>query len=79
LIALTRGFMNAGAERVVASLWKVDDRATAELMGEFYNEMFVRKLKPAAALRAAQLTLSRRPARRNPHFWAGFVVQGEWR
>ena len=71
--------MNAGAERVVASLWKVDDRATAELMGEFYNEMFVRKLKPAAALRAAQLKLSQRPASRNPHFWAGFVLQGEWR
>jgi len=79
LIALTRGFMNAGAERVVASLWKVDDRATAELMGEFYNEMFVHKLKPAAALRAAQLKLSQRPAWRNPHFWAGFVLQGEWR
>jgi CHAT domain-containing protein len=79
LIALTRGFMNAGAERVVASLWKVDDRATAELMGEFYNEMFVHKLKPAAALRAAQLKLSQRPASRNPHFWAGFVLQGEWR
>jgi CHAT domain-containing protein/Flp pilus assembly protein TadD len=79
VIALTRGFMNAGAERVVASLWKVDDRATAELMGEFYNEMFVHKLKPAAALRAAQLKLSQRPARRNPHFWAGFVLQGEWR
>ena len=79
LIALTRGFMNAGAERVVASLWKVDDRATAELMGEFYNEMFAHKLKPAAALRAAQLKLSQRPAWRNPHFWAGFVLQGEWR
>lgn len=79
LIALTRGFMNAGAERVVASLWKVDDRATAELMAEFYNEMFVHNLKPAAALRAAQLKLSQRPAWRKPHFWAGFVLQGEWR
>jgi len=79
LIALTRGFMNAGAERVVASLWRVDDRATAELMAEFYYEMFVHKLKPAAALRAAQLKLSQRSAWRNPHFWAGFVLQGEWR
>jgi CHAT domain-containing protein len=76
LIALTRGFMYAGAQRVVASLWKVDDAATAELMAEFYKQMFTQKLKPAAALRAAQQTLSHR---RQPYFWAGFVLQGEWR
>jgi CHAT domain-containing protein len=79
LIALTRGFMHAGAERVVASLWKVDDQATAILMGEFYKQMFENKLKPANALRVAQLKLSQQPAWRKPHFWAGFVLQGEWR
>jgi CHAT domain-containing protein len=79
LIALTRGFMHAGAARVVASLWKVNDRATAELMGAFYREMIVNKSSPAAALRAAQLKLSRDPRWQNPHFWAGFVLQGEWR
>lgn len=79
LIALTRGFMHAGAERVVSSLWRVDDQATAELMKEFYIEMFVNKLKPAAALRAAQRKLSQQNAWRKPHFWAGFVLQGEWR
>ena len=78
LIALTRGFMHAGAERVVASLWKVDDRATSELMSEFYKEMLVNKRKPAAALRAAQLKLYDRNPMRKPHFWAGFVLQGEW-
>jgi CHAT domain-containing protein len=76
LIALTRGFMYAGAERVVASLWKVDDVATADLMAEFYKQIFVNGQRPAAALRAAQLKLAKK---RSPSDWAGFVLQGEWR
>jgi CHAT domain-containing protein/Flp pilus assembly protein TadD len=76
LIALTRGFMYAGAERVVASLWKVDDAATAELMAQFYKQMFVSGQRPAAALRAAQITLAKK---RSPADWAGFVLQGEWK
>jgi len=79
LIALTRGFMYAGAARVVASLWKVDDAATAALMTEFYKEMFTNAKKPVAALRAAQLTISRQMRWHDPYFWAGFVIQGEWR
>jgi CHAT domain-containing protein len=79
IIALTRGFMYAGAERLVASLWRVDDQATAELMAIFYDEMLVHKLKPAAALREAQRKLSQQPKWKNPHFWASFVIQGEWR
>jgi len=79
LIALTRGFMYAGAARVVASLWKVDDAATAALMTEFYKEMFTNAKKPVAALRAAQLTISRQTRWHDPYFWAGFVIQGEWR
>ena len=55
LIALTRGFMHAGAARVVASLWKVDDSATAELMAQFYKEIFKNGKRPAAALRDAQI------------------------
>lgn len=79
LIALTRGFMYAGAARVVASLWSVNDAATAALMTEFYKEMFTNGKKPAAALRAAQLSISKQKAWREPYFWAGFVIQGEWR
>ena len=79
LIALTRGFMYAGAARVVASLWKVDDVATAELMAEFYKQMFRDGLTPAAALRAAQIKLSHQPRWRSPYYWAGFVLQGEWK
>ncbi|MEP6912901.1 MAG: CHAT domain-containing protein, partial [bacterium] len=78
LIALTRGFMYAGAKSVVASLWKVDDAATAELMGEFYKQMFTNKLKPAAALRAAQIHTSKQKRWQSPYYWAGFFLQGEW-
>jgi CHAT domain-containing protein/Flp pilus assembly protein TadD len=79
LIALTRGFMYAGAASIVASLWKVDDRVTAALMTIFYQELLVNKLKPAAALRAAQRKLSLNKKWNQPHYWAGFVLQGEWR
>jgi CHAT domain-containing protein len=79
LIALTRGFIYAGAARVVASLWRVDDAATAALMAEFYKEMFSNGKKPAAALRAAQLSISKQKPWHEPYFWAGFVIQGEWR
>lgn len=80
LIALTRGFMHAGAARVVASLWKVDDAATAALMAEFYKEMFANGKRPAAALRDAQIHISRQHRRwQDPYYWAGFVLQGEWR
>lgn len=79
LIGLTRGFMYAGAVRVVASLWQVDDLATAELMRLFYRKMLQNGLRPAAALRAAQLEMSRQQRRAAPYFWAAFTIQGEWR
>ncbi len=77
LIGLTRGFMYAGASTVVASLWKVDDEATAELMKRFYNNMLQQGMTPAAALRAAQNSL--RQEGRPPHYWAAFTLQGEYR
>jgi CHAT domain-containing protein len=79
LIGLTRGFMYAGARRVVASLWQVDDLATAELMKRFYAGMLKGKLPPGAALRAAQLDLMKEKRWAFPYFWASFVVQGEWK
>ena len=77
LIGLTRGFMYAGAGGVVASLWKVDDDATAELMTHFYEGMFNRGLTPAAALREAQLALRSQKRWQAPYFWAAFVIQGQ--
>jgi CHAT domain-containing protein len=77
LVGLTRGFMHAGAARVVASLWKVDDEATAELMKRFYSYLLEKKMPAAAALHQAQLDL--RKTRGEPYYWAGFVLQGEWK
>lgn len=79
LVGLTRGFLYAGARRVVASLWAVDDSATAALMTRFYQGLLRRGLSPGAALRAAQRDIARQPQWRAPFFWAGFVVQGDWR
>jgi len=80
LVGLTRGFMYAGAARVVASLWNVQDKATAELMKRFYEKMLGKeKLRPAAALRAAQIEMGKTKSWRAPYYWAGFVLQGEWR
>src|SRR6185436_19105199 len=59
LIGLTRGFMYAGASRVVSSVWNVDDRASALLMARFYEAMLSKRLAPAAALREAQISLLR--------------------
>jgi len=79
LVGLTRGFMYAGAARVLASLWSVDDRATSVLMERFYGHMISGRLSPAEALRQAQIDMSRDPRWRSPYYWAGFTLQGEWR
>jgi CHAT domain-containing protein len=79
LIGLTRGFLYAGAARVVVSLWKVDDLATAELMRRFYSGLLgPAMMRPAAALRAAQASMSKEKRWRSPYYWAGFVLHGEW-
>jgi CHAT domain-containing protein len=79
LVGIVRGFMYAGAARVIASLWKVDDDATAELMTRFYRHMLQENQRPAAALRAAQVEMWQQKRWRSPYFWAGFVLQGEWK
>ena len=79
LAGLTRGFMYAGAARVVASLWDVKDEATAELMKRFYRGMLREGLRPAVALRAAQISMWKEPRWAAPSHWAGFMLQGEWR
>jgi CHAT domain-containing protein len=78
LIGLTRGFMYAGASSVVASLWKVDDEATAELMKRFYANMLEKGMTPAAALREAQNSIRQEPLWRAPYYWAGFTLQGDY-
>jgi CHAT domain-containing protein/tetratricopeptide (TPR) repeat protein len=79
LIGLTRGFMYAGAARVVASLWTVDDQATAKLMSRFYEGMLKEGKPAAAALRQAQMEMILDTSWHEPYFWAGFELQGEWK
>lgn len=80
LVGLTRAFMYAGASRIVASLWRTEDRATAVLMNRFYESMLAGNgMSPAAALRKAQLSMWQDKRWRQPRYWAAFTLQGEWK
>ena len=78
LLSLTRGFMYAGASGVVASLWKAEDKSTAELMKQFYANMLEKGMPPGAALRDAQNSIRQNPRWRSPYYWAAFTLQGEY-
>ncbi|MBE9145054.1 CHAT domain-containing protein [Planktothrix mougeotii] len=80
LVSLTRGFMYAGASRVVVSLWRVDDQATSQLMMKFYQGILEQKLSPIAALRQAQIKMQQNETSEwiPPYYWSGFTLQGEW-
>ncbi len=78
LVGLTHSFMSAGSKSVVASLWKVDDRATSVLMSDFYESMLQQGIAPATALRSAKLKLMREKRWSPPYYWAGFVFQGDY-
>ncbi len=79
LLGLSRGFFSAGARRLVAGLWDVDDRAAVELMASFYQLSAEDGLDPAAALAEAQRRLRDDPRWSAPFYWAGFVLLGDWR
>ncbi|MEM7353974.1 MAG: CHAT domain-containing tetratricopeptide repeat protein [Acidobacteriota bacterium] len=78
LHGLTRAFQYAGARSVLASLWSVSDRSTAELMRHFYRYLGAGRSK-AEALRHAQLDLLHNNALSHPFHWAGFELVGDWR
>lgn len=78
LMGLSRAFLHAGARQVVASLWNVDDEASATFMTHFYQGLLRDHLQPAAALRRAQLSVRAEPRTAHPYFWAGFELQGDW-
>ena len=95
LLGLQRTFQVAGTRSVVASLWKVPDRATQALMAEFYRVAWDRKtvVSRVEALRQAQLAMLREGDKRGmlrrdkqdkservpPYYWAAFVLSGDWR
>ena len=76
LVGLPHAFFEAGADRVLVSLWRVRDKAAAELSARFYRALLAEGLPPSAALRKAQLGMYRDPAWSRPRDWAGFVLQG---
>lgn len=74
MLGLVRGFMLAGARQVLATLWAVDDQATAQLMGEFHRRL-ARGERASAALRGAQRLLARQGL--HPFFWAAWSLHGK--
>jgi CHAT domain-containing protein len=78
LVGMTRGFLYAGSQRVVASLWKVDDAATATFMQQFYHNLITEKQSPSQALRSTQLFMQSHKTWASPFYWSAFVLQGEW-
>jgi CHAT domain-containing protein/tetratricopeptide (TPR) repeat protein len=81
LTGLTGGFIAAGTDRIVVSLWRVGDRATRELMTRFYQRMLNKDhpMPAAQALRAAQISMWEDSYWQTPYYWAAFTIQGEWR
>nr|MDP9120828.1 CHAT domain-containing protein [Acidobacteriota bacterium] len=76
LVGLPHAFLRAGAGKVLASLWRVNDPAAPVLMRELYQGLFHHGLSPEAALQRAQLTLLQNPRWREPYYWAGFILIG---
>jgi CHAT domain-containing protein len=79
LAGLPQAFLEAGAQRVLVSLWQVEEESTAELMTQFYRRLLGRGFPPGKALREAQRAVRSQPRWRSPRYWAGFVLQGDWR
>ncbi len=76
---LARAFFYAGAPRVVASLWPVDDRASVEFMRAFYAALLEHGKRAQDALIEAQAAMRENPRWRAPYYWSGYVLQGDWR
>ncbi|HEX5313780.1 MAG TPA: CHAT domain-containing protein, partial [Gammaproteobacteria bacterium] len=78
VFSLARALFYAGARRTLASLWPVDDRASAQFMSLFYTALLTDHEAAPAALRQARMTMAADPQYRQPYYWAGYVLQGDW-
>ncbi len=76
---LARAFFYAGAPRVVASLWPVDDRASVAFMRAFYGALLEKGARPQDALVDAQQVLRANPRWQAPYYWSGYILEGDWR
>jgi CHAT domain-containing protein len=70
--------VRAGARSTLATLWSVNDRVTAELMAQFYQELVKKNMTKAEAIRQAQLTLINNPAYKHPFYWSPYILVGNW-
>jgi CHAT domain-containing protein len=70
--------VRAGARSTLATLWSVNDRATAELMSKFYQELATKHVPKAEAIRQAQLQLLHSQWYKHPFYWAPYVLLGNW-
>lgn len=70
--------IKAGASSALASLWFIDDRATSQLMREFYRQLSEKNVSKAKALQKAQQNLLKQPRYQHPAFWAPFLLIGNW-
>jgi CHAT domain-containing protein len=78
LRGLTQAFFAAGSQRVLGSLWEVDDQATSDWMRHFYQSL-KKSHSPATGLHDAQKAMASDPQWSAPYYWAGFVLAGDWR
>jgi len=74
---LRRALVLAGAQSQLVSLWKVDDAATQQLMGKYYQRLLQGEGR-SAALRAVQREMLADPSRQHPYYWAAFIPIGNW-
>ncbi len=73
--------VRSGAKSTVATLWRVDDEATAKLMSQFYEQLVKANqtgITKAEALRRAQLAILKNPDYQAPYYWAPYVLLGNW-
>ena len=75
---LTQAFFAGGSQRVLGTLWEVDDQATSEWMRHFYQAL-KRTQSPTKALHDAQERMAADPQWSSPYYWAGFELAGDWR
>jgi CHAT domain-containing protein/uncharacterized protein HemY len=76
-ISPATGFFDNGVKSVIASLWKVNDDATALLMADFYNNL--KTMEVSEALRQAQINLTKNPKFHHPYYWSPFILMGDWK
>ncbi|WP_229424316.1 CHAT domain-containing protein [Moorena producens] len=70
--------IEAGARSTLATIWAVNDEATAALMNRFYQELTDKSISKAEALNRAQKSILQNPNYEHPYYWAAYLMVGNW-